>query len=287
MLDSNIIRNSRWRCDHGWDIDLDDGSSWYRIYNNVLLNGGLKMREGYDRIATNNIIINNSLHPHVWYPESGDVFKHNIVFGAYRPAVMQRALAPDDKWGKELDYNLFATNQEDMEKFKTNDCDSNSIAGDPLFVDAAAGDFRVNEDSPALDIGFQNFPMDKFGVVSEKLKKIAKTPEIPQVTISEGSITGKVYEWRGGNLKNIETLGEQSANGLSSMSGVLILKLPDSSALAGLGFEKNDVVVACNGQNVKTFEQLLGLFQESGEKKSFELAVMRNQSIKKLILKSE
>jgi hypothetical protein len=29
MLAPNIIRNSRWRCDHGWDIDLDDGSSWY------------------------------------------------------------------------------------------------------------------------------------------------------------------------------------------------------------------------------------------------------------------
>jgi hypothetical protein len=65
MLDKNIIRNSRWRCDHGWDIDLDDGSTWYEVYNNVLLNGGLKMREGYYRKATNNIIINNSLHPHV------------------------------------------------------------------------------------------------------------------------------------------------------------------------------------------------------------------------------
>jgi hypothetical protein len=25
----NILRNNRWRCDHGWDIDLDDGSSEY------------------------------------------------------------------------------------------------------------------------------------------------------------------------------------------------------------------------------------------------------------------
>ena len=93
MLAPNTIRNSRWRCDHGWDIDLDDGSSWYRVYNNVLLNGGLKMREGYDRIATNNIILNSSLHPHVWYPGSGDIFKSNIVFGAYKPAAMTRGLA--------------------------------------------------------------------------------------------------------------------------------------------------------------------------------------------------
>jgi hypothetical protein len=51
------LRNNRWRCDHGWDIDLDDGSSHYLIYNNLLLNGGLKFREGFQRTATNNIIV--------------------------------------------------------------------------------------------------------------------------------------------------------------------------------------------------------------------------------------
>ena len=88
MMRPNIIRHNRWRCDYGWDIDLDDGSSHYRIYDNVLLSRGLKLREGYDRIVTNNIILNNSLHPHVWFPESGDVFNHNIVFAAYKPAIM-------------------------------------------------------------------------------------------------------------------------------------------------------------------------------------------------------
>ncbi|MGC9355791.1 MAG: PDZ domain-containing protein, partial [Mariniphaga sp.] len=282
ILDSNIIRNSRWRCDHGWDIDLDDGSSWYRIYNNVLLNGGLKMREGYDRIATNNIIINNSLHPHVWYPESGDVFKHNIVFGAYRPAAMQRALAPDDKWGKEIDYNLFATNREDMEKFRMNGCDTNSVVGDPLFVDAAEGDFRVQKDSPALEIGFQNFPMDQFGVTSEKLKEIAKTPEIPKFTVSSKSTTEMVYEWLDGSVKNIETLGEQSANGLSSMSGVLILKVPENSTLADFGFVKSDVIVAVNGEEVKNFEQLQNLLEKKNDKKSFAVSLMRDQNIQKI-----
>ena len=33
-LGKTIIRNSRFRCDRGWDIDLDDGSSNYEIYNN-------------------------------------------------------------------------------------------------------------------------------------------------------------------------------------------------------------------------------------------------------------
>ena len=117
VLEPNVLRYNRWRCDHGWDVDLDDGSSFYRIYCNLLLNGGLKMREGYDRVATNNIILNNSLHPHVWVRNSDDVFKHNIVFTAYQPAVMNSALGESDRWGKELDYNLFATGQAAMRKF--------------------------------------------------------------------------------------------------------------------------------------------------------------------------
>jgi len=34
-VQTTIIRNNRMRCDHGWDIDLDDGSSNYHLYNNL------------------------------------------------------------------------------------------------------------------------------------------------------------------------------------------------------------------------------------------------------------
>jgi hypothetical protein len=181
MPEPNIIRNSRWRCDHGWDIDLDDGSTQYRIYNNLLLCGGLKMREGYDRIAYNNIIINNSLHPHVWYVNSGDVFKNNIVFTEYQPAIMDAAIPADGKWGREIDHNFFAGSREAMTRFAKNGCDLNSLNGDPLFIDAANGDFRVKDGSPVLRLGFVNFPMDQFGVTSPSLRSISNKPLIPRL----------------------------------------------------------------------------------------------------------
>src|SRR5207244_4217076 len=121
VVEPNIIRNSRWRCDHGWDIDLDDGSTNYVITNNLLLHGGLKLREGYKRIVTNNMLVNNSLHPHVWYPDSSDVFTHNIVMGAYRPASMRSG-----KWGREVNHNLFASNHQDRTRFASNGTDANS-----------------------------------------------------------------------------------------------------------------------------------------------------------------
>ena len=65
------IANNRFRCDRGWDIDLDDGSSNYHIYNNLCLNGGLKLREGFYRVVENNILVNNTFHPHVWFAKSG------------------------------------------------------------------------------------------------------------------------------------------------------------------------------------------------------------------------
>lgn len=279
MLAPNTIRHSRWRCDHGWDIDLDDGSSWYNIYNNLLLSGGLKMREGYHRTATNNIILNNSLHPHVWYPGSGDVFKHNIVFGAYRPAVMKYGIAPEGKWGKEVDYNLFATNSADLERFRINGCDLNSIVGDPMFVNPRNGDFSLKDGSDASKIGFESFRTDQFGVVSEKLKKIAKTPEIPPVLLSEEKLTGEIYKWLGAEVKNVETFGEQSANGLSSKSGVLVVNAPNRSELAKKGIRERDVIIVYAEQEVKTFDQLLRIIKEHKNEGGTHVSIIRNQQL--------
>ena len=57
-----------------------------------MLAGGLKLREGFGRIARNNILVNNTLHPHVWFANSEDVFEHNIVMTGYQPILI-------DHWG--------------------------------------------------------------------------------------------------------------------------------------------------------------------------------------------
>ena len=90
-MKTTVIRDSRWRCDHGWDIDLDDGSSNYDIYNNLMLQGGLKLREGFRRRAWNNITVNNGFHPHVWYNNSEDeVFSQHLHGVAPRSENAQR-----------------------------------------------------------------------------------------------------------------------------------------------------------------------------------------------------
>ncbi len=173
-IHTTILRNNRFRCDHGWDIDLDDGSTNYLIENNLCLNGGLKLREGFNRTVQNNIMVNNSFHPHVWFKNSGDVFVKNIVMEGYKDISLQA-------WGKEVDYNLFPDEQT-LNQARGNQTDAHSTFGAPRFKDPQKGDFTVQPGSKALKLGFKNFPMDRFGVQDKELKKLAKTPEINYLT---------------------------------------------------------------------------------------------------------
>ena len=253
-----IIRNNRWRCDRGWDVDLDDGSSHYEIYNNLFLNGGLKLREGFYRHVHNNIAINNSLHPHVWYDNSMDTVTRNIWMGAYRPA----GGMPAGKWGANIDHNLFTSGQA-KDKFQDHDCDRNSVVGDPLFIDPSNGDYRVGANSPAFKIGFENFPMNLFGVRSKNLKAIAETPAFPIPATSYSRLPEKVATkhnetiWIGLQLRTI-TGNEFSAFGVTREAGGLtIIKIAPN---AGSVFEVNDVIQQVNSRavrNVKTLHQQL------------------------------
>ena len=45
--------------------------------------------------------------------------------------------------------------------------ENNLIGKDPHFVDAAGGDFRLREDSPAFELGFQRIPCEKIGLYED------------------------------------------------------------------------------------------------------------------------
>ena len=282
MLDKNIIRNSRWRCDHGWDIDLDDGSSNYEIYNNLLLNRGLKLREGYRRIVTNNVIINNGLHPHVWYINSGDVFKNNIVFKAYQPAIMSAVIPENGKWGKLVDYNFYVSNKTEMTKFIKNGCDSNSINGNPLFANPTQCDFSVQENSPAFKSGFVNFTMNDFGVTKPSLKAIAKTPEIPKINVDIKEITTqqlkKSYTWMNALLQ--EPSGEEmSAFGLAfDAKGVALLSVEPKSQAANIGFKTGDLIQEINGIRIKNIKDLNEYVSNHDNVNKHTIVFIRNQA---------
>ncbi|WP_372935802.1 PDZ domain-containing protein [Seonamhaeicola sp.] len=278
-IKTTIIRNNRFRCDHGWDIDLDDGSSNYHIYNNLMLNSGLKLREGFNRVAENNIMVNNSLHPHVWFANSEDVFKYNIVGDTYQDVGLLG-------WGKELDYNLFPT-EESMMKSQIYDRDLNSAFGDPMFKDPKYLDFSVAENSPALKLGFKNFPMDQFGVQKASLKKIAKTPEVPKLKDPSESKSSPVVAWLRNQLKSVESEQEQSAYGLNTAEGVIVLRIwKPSPAVKNNGIKKGDVILEANGQKVKNIQDFFKINSENKTDK-LDLVIMRNQTEQEITINTK
>jgi hypothetical protein len=273
-----ILRNNRWRCDHGWDIDLDDGSSNYKIYNNLCLNGGIKNREGYHRVVENNILVNGAFCPHCWLTDSGDIFRHNIVWAGYKPARMYHP-----PWGQEMDCNL-------VEKIggepspaiglqKQSGRDEHSLVADAQFIDPARGDYRVKDGSPALALGFVNFPMDQFGVQKPALKAIARTPDLPSpgaVRLAETHGDSAPHEWFGASVREIADQNEMSAYGLGKKA-VLVLRVSPQSALASSGLETGDVILSLNGTAINDVQGLKGPMPGWSPGQSIQMGILRNQ----------
>ena len=278
-MKTTVIRDSRWRCDHGWDIDLDDGSTNYDIYNNLLLARGLKLREGYRRHAWNNITVNNGLHPHVWFKGSKDKVYSNIFMAAHHPARMNEPYTQDTM----VDRNFYfvANQQVVINRSKALDWDNNSAFGDPEFISPEKGNYQVKETSPALETGFKNFPMDQFGVKKPSLKKIARTPELPKLVskLNKAPKAPKAqaesFKWKGITLTDLS--GEEfSAYGVSKEeSGVVVSNVNPKGLGKKIGLQNGDVIQNINGQKTQNVKALRVVISKLKGDTTF--TVIRNQ----------
>jgi hypothetical protein len=284
-VQQNVLRNNRWRCDHGWDIDLDDGSSNYWIHDNLCLSGGIKNREGYLRIDENNIMVGNSFHPHVWCNGSQDVFRRNIVFTPYRPIGVRKP------WGKEVDWNLlYAPGRIEPVPAQSlqnqSGRDEHSEIADAMFVDPAHGDYRVKPGSPAMALGFKNFPMDQFGVTSPRLKAKARTPILPgAAAAAEKKTSNPTGVWLGAKVRAIGGM-EFSAYGVAQADGgVVLLDVPADSAAARAGLKKDDLIQGINASKVSNVQELTAAY--SAGKGPIEVRLVRGQKPQTLKLPAE
>lgn len=275
---TTVIRNNRFRCDHGWDIDLDDGSSNYHIYNNLCLNGGIKLREGFGRTVENNITINNALHTHVWFVNSGDILRRNIIFGSHKDVGCAG-------WGTEIDYNLFP-NEVSLMKCQVYDIDEHSAFGDPQFLYSESLDYTVSNESPALALGFINFPMDEFGVKNPQLKALAKKPDVP-VAKQTSQVAGgsPVIEWLRADIKSVDSKEEQSAYGLNDTNGIIVTKIGAHSIVGSSGLKRGDVILSSTDTVFTDVKHFLTYLKANNELATLQVMVMRNQAEEALTLK--
>jgi hypothetical protein len=207
-LYETIIRNNRFQDTKGWGIDLDDGSSRYHVYNNLCIGVSIKLREGDYRLVENNIFVNPANPPgiHVGYENNHDRYLRNIVVvnTAFDNTENDANFTAGESGGdlykfvfpplkgrllEECDYNVFLNNtgafsvtvtprgsarwwadgkQYTLPEWQAMGYDEHSVYADPMFVDPDNGDYSVRPESPAIELGFKNFPMDQFGLIGNE-----------------------------------------------------------------------------------------------------------------------
>ncbi len=138
----------------------------------------------------NNIVADIIAPPRGYYlavregPLTGATIKRNIFYSSsancefINELAARKGRATEDRRGRELaksshaetDFNIYYCaadrnlGETMLEKQKLDGVDGESLAADPLFVDAAQGDFRLKPNSPALKIGFVPWDMSKVGL---------------------------------------------------------------------------------------------------------------------------
>jgi hypothetical protein len=265
-----IIRHNIFECANGWDIDLDDGSSNYLITENLCLRGGIKNREGVCRKVTNNILFNNTFHPHVWFEHSGDVFARNIIFRPYEDINLKG-------WGEQFDYNILyhqgklTTASKLQEK---SGMDTHSICARLHFADMASGDFRILEEDILQELGIKSLDFRDCGVTDEELREKTASPFDTPYEINLIFIEDDVeVEFEGMKLKRLAGLGELSATGMYQETGIFIKEISTDSKWLKKGLREKDVILSIGNKEAVAVEETIRRLE------SFqgELRIWRNQ----------
>ena len=174
-------------------IYLDNWTSQCLVYGNIVVNthpqgrGTAIVAKGRNNVIENNILVNAG-ESYVWvmahccYPEFGTIVARNIMYDTSGRAEVFFIMAdPEHMWKvlAQSDHNVFFKSGDNdpmiMEGVALADWrkvygreedvyDIHSVVADPLFVDAANGDYRLKPESPALKLGFQPIDVTKIGV---------------------------------------------------------------------------------------------------------------------------
>ena len=171
----------------GWGVYLDATTSGYLVEDNIVYNtlsGGLmKHNGGHENVIRNNVFA-FSADQMLWpcWDKKPNVFERNIVyftqgtlFIPFAEARLSQRLAAHESLGV-WDNNVYWNpSQPDLRFFRhrfadwqAKGIDAHSAVADPLFRDAAAYDFRLRPNSPALKLGFQPIDTASVGLYGDR-----------------------------------------------------------------------------------------------------------------------
>jgi len=162
---------------HGSGVYPDEGSSEILIENNVVYRVRtcpLFQHYGKDNIVRNNIFALGGKGQLQRCREDTPchyIAEGNIVYGDIQQMLGGVWKSGDWKIGRNVYWSTAGEpkfTDMDFETWQTKGNDVGSIVADPLFVDVANDDFRLQPDSPALKLGFQPIDLSKTGLYGDQ-----------------------------------------------------------------------------------------------------------------------
>jgi len=102
------------------------------------------------------------------FPQAGDA---NYHVGMEETFYVRVILRQDEGtlWVDDVDLRE-ASLMDEWEAWQAQGLDRNSIVADPLFMDAAADDYRLKPESPAFGLGFEPIPTERIGCYQDTLR---------------------------------------------------------------------------------------------------------------------
>ncbi|HSW44667.1 MAG TPA: right-handed parallel beta-helix repeat-containing protein [Phycisphaerae bacterium] len=176
-------------------VYLDDMASATTVYGNIIVRGGrgVLLGGGRNNTVENNIFVDCT--PAVHVDERGTGWAKSFLDDQNNTMLQSLRKTPykeppwstrypelvnilDDEPGK-AKYNVIARNicvggrwldLHDKLDDKVVRIENNLVNEDPLFVDAARGDYRLKPESPAFKLGFKPIPVDRIGLYQDALR---------------------------------------------------------------------------------------------------------------------
>lgn len=261
-----VIRNNRFVHEgFSWGIDLDDGASNYIVTDNLCLGCSVKLREGFFRRVQNNIFVGpNPPSKHCCFSGSDDVYTNNIYMNTRDRWALNRGPSTQ-VLPAEIDRNVYflpagaeavfgySGPMPDAERrrnvslslaqWQALGADRNSVVADPMFMQASRQDFHLHEDSPALRLGFKEFPMDRFGTQKKAFLAILQEQGLHGM-IRSGEIA-TTYLWMGAQVRD-------------GRAGIVFVQIPPASEAFRVGFRTRDTLTQMNEVVLNDVEALIG-----------------------------
>ena len=177
---NNVIFNVKSYSYGGWGLYPDEGTEDFLMENNLVYNttdGSFHQHYGRNNTARNNILVNSTPHQVAITRVEDHLsikFENNIVYWTEGSAIgyqtdNARTEFRNNLWWKaDAEGNALPVDFKGRTPEEWLAKDPGSIVADPLFVDVKNNDFRLRENSPALQLGFVPFDFSKAGVYGDE-----------------------------------------------------------------------------------------------------------------------